>query len=244
MREAFTQEKIGERGVHIYLPPSYRYSDAHFPVVYLQDGMTMVRDCLNLLEHKLRIEELPEILFVGIVPNNRNEEYTPWPAPSLNGKSADFGGRGKDYISYIADVLKPYIDQTYRTLPGPENTAIIGASLGGMISIYAAYQRPNLFGRIGAISASMWYEGMLAFIQDTEVPSYDQKLYMSVGSLEGVYKESIQRNMVENTHEAYRALIDKGFPEDRLKFTVEEGGTHDAMFFAKHFPEALKWLFT
>ncbi|SDX20698.1 hypothetical protein SAMN05518848_105201 [Paenibacillus sp. PDC88] len=244
MRETFKQEKIGGRDVHIYLPPSYHQGAARFPVVYIQDGMTLVRDCLNLLEHKLRIKELPEIIFVGIVPIHRNDEYTPWPAPSLNGRSAGFGGMGEEYISYVADVLKPHMDQTYRTLSGPENTAMAGASLGGMISIYAAYQRPDLFGRIGAISASMWYEGMLAFIQNTEVPSCDQKLYMSVGSLEGVYKESIQRNMVENTHEAYRALIDKGFPEDRLKFTVEEGGTHDAMFFAKHFPEALKWLFT
>ncbi|MCM3784758.1 alpha/beta hydrolase-fold protein [Neobacillus mesonae] len=229
--------------MHIYLPPSYREGDARFPVVYIQDGITIVRNCLNLLEHKFRVKELPELILVGIVPNNRNDEYTPWPAKSLSGKSADFGGSGADYVSYVADTLKPYMDRSYRTLITPEHTAMIGASLGGMISMYAAYQRPDIFGRIGAISASMWYEGFLSFIQESEVSSYEQRLYMSVGSLEGIHKESIQKNMVSGTHEAYRTLIDKGFPEDKLKFTVEEGGTHDALFFAKHFPEALNWLY-
>ena len=243
MREIFRQERIGDRTVHIYLPPSYSESRDSFPVVYVQDGRELVDDCLNLLEYKFRVKELPELIFVGIEPIKRNDEYTPWPATSLREGYPDFGGKGGEYVSYLADTLKPYIDRTYRTRDEPVHTGIAGASFGGLISIYAACLRPEVFGRIGALSASMWYEGMLSFLRESELPSMDQKLYMSVGSLEGIFKENIQREMVPNNRQAHRMLQEKGVPQERLKFVEEEGGTHDALFFAKHFVEAMTWLF-
>lgn len=50
--------------------------------------------------------------------------------------------------------------------------------------------------------------------------------------------------MLDYTRAAVRAILAKGYPADRLNYVEEEGGTHDMLFFAKHFPEALEWLFT
>ncbi|MFC4099813.1 alpha/beta hydrolase [Paenibacillus xanthanilyticus] len=243
MRQPFDTETIGSRNIHISLPPSYAHDDRRYPVVYIQDGATLARNCFNQLEHKFIAGELPEVILVGIEPINRNDDYTPWPAKSLTGTYADFGGKGDDYLDYLAETLKPHIDQAYRTESTAAHTAIIGASFGGMITLYAAFRKPHVFGRFGALSPSVWYERFLTFVHETPLPQADQKIYMSVGNLEGIHKTSIQRHMVPYSHDARRALEHHGLGGDRLKFEVEEGGTHDQVFFAKHFVSALEWLY-
>lgn len=244
MRKPFHAETIGERTVYVSLPPSYTRSEKRYPVVYIQDGAALARDCFNLLEHHFIAGELPELILVGIEPVNRNDDYTPWPAKSLTGTYADFGGKGDAYLAYLAETLKPHIDNAYRTESAAASTAIVGASFGGLISLYAAYRKADVFGRIGALSPSVWYERFLSFVRETPIPQVNQKLYVSVGDLEGIHKTNIQRNMVPYSYEARRALAEHGLGEDQLKFEVEAGGTHDAVFFAKHFVNALRWLFT
>lgn len=247
MRNIYEQIMIGDKQVSVYLPLSYKENGntARYPVVYLQDGMDLVRQIYNLLDHQFRTKTLPELIFVGIEPTNRSDEYTPWPAASLREpEKIGFGGKGEDYISYLTDVLKPHIDATYRTLAGPEHTGILGASLGGLISLYAAYLRPDVFGKIGALSPSMWYEGMLSFVEDNPLPlSKNSKLFISVGSLEGVHKQNVQQHMVSNTEQAVQLLLSCGITTEQLKFVLEDGGTHDDYFFAKQVPMALHWMF-
>ncbi|TYP74039.1 alpha/beta hydrolase [Paenibacillus methanolicus] len=243
MRRPFQSDTIGDRIVHISLPQSYAQSQKRYPVVYMQDGADLAYDCFNLLEHKFMTGELPELILVGIEPLIRNDDYTPWPAKSLTGTYADFGGKGDDYLEYLTATLKPHIDQTYRTESAAAQTGIIGASFGGMISLYAAFRKPDVFGRIGALSPSVWYERFLPFVQETPLPQAGQKIYMSIGNFEGIHKTNIQRNMVPFSHDARRALERQGLGEDRLRFEVEERGTHDQVFFVKHFVHALAWLF-
>ncbi|SDD40665.1 Predicted hydrolase of the alpha/beta superfamily [Paenibacillus sp. UNCCL117] len=243
MRNSIKKEMIGEHQVTVFLPPSYK-DGGRYPVAYLQDGSELIDYMLNWLQHLFMTKALPEVILVGIEPINRNNEYTPWPAKALLSTYPDFGGQGDAYLGYVTGILKPQIDASYRTLPDAEHTAMIGASLGGLISLYAAYRHPDVFGRIGALSASFWYEGFLEFVRESPPPSANQKLFMYVGSKEGVHKQNIQANMVPYTHEAYKALVNKGCPSDRLIFVEEEGGTHDGVFFAKHMPEAISWLFS
>src|SRR5690606_33980603 len=151
---------------------------------------------------------------------NRNDEYTPWPAKALIESAPSFGGKGRDYLRELVEWVKPEVDAKYRTLKSSDHTALLGCSFGGLISVYAAYERPDVFGFIGAISASFWYEGMLGFIRSHSLPDPQPKLYSYVGLLEGVYKTNLQKNMVPNTmaiHEHWQA---KGWATERLKLTV------------------------
>lgn len=59
---------------------------------------------------------------------------------------------GDEYLSYLVEEVKPYVDRRFRPAQGPENTLVMGASMGGVISLYAALQRPDVFGRVGAMS--------------------------------------------------------------------------------------------
>lgn len=234
---------VGQREVVVYLPPSYESSDKHYPVAYVQDSGFLFTECSNYLEHLFAKGDLQEIILVGVTTDIRNDEYTPWPAASLIPNKAPFGGKGKEYVDEIANMLKPYIDDHYRTKKEAEFTAMIGGSFGGLISLFAGYWRPDVFGRLGLLSTSFWYEGLLEHIRQEDGLNKDLRIYMSVGLCEGIYKQNIQKNMVPYTQEAARLFTLKGFPKDSLQMKLVPEGTHDDVFMVKQFPEALKWLF-
>ncbi|ASS73682.1 esterase [Tumebacillus algifaecis] len=239
----FRTMTVQGREVLVYLPPSYADTEQRYPVAYIHDRGELFTQSINYLEHLFLQKELPELILVGITPHHRQEDYTPWPAQSLDEAAPPFRGKGRDYVDEIADVLKPCIDEQYRTRPEAEQTAIAGASLGGLISLFAGYWRPETFGRIGLLSASFWYQGVLPYMREQEALAPHLRVFLSVGSCEGMYKQNAQQEMVQNTREAHDLLLAKGFPAEQLHMKVEPGGTHDALFMLQQFPDALRWLF-
>ncbi|MGN7471105.1 alpha/beta hydrolase [Brevibacillus sp. SAFN-007a] len=243
MRKRFMTEEVAGFALSIHVPSSYTERNRRYPVVYVQDAGSVVMDAYNYLEHLFIHKQLPELIFVGIKPHDRNHDYTPWPAGALVSDRPAFGGGANRYVQVLADEIKPYIDANYLTMPEPENTAIAGCSLGGLVSAYAYYNRPDTFGKSAWISASFWYEGFIPYMQKTALPDEKHRIYMYVGELEGAYKQTIQSGMLAQTKEAHRILLAKGFPEENLKFETDPLGTHDSFFFAIRFLNALKWLF-
>lgn len=240
----FHKIEVLDRELLIYLPPSYQQdANRRYEVAYVQDGGELFQLVSNQLDHLAAEGRLREMIFVGLEPHNRNNEYTPWPAPSLLDSYPPFGGNGREYVDELADQVKPYIDEHYRTKSEAEHTAIIGGSFGGLISLFAGYWRPDTFGRLGLLSASFWYEGVMGYLKEHSALSEQQRIFMSVGDCEGIYKQNIQRNMVPYSIEASRLLVQKGFPADSLRFELRKGGTHDGLYMAESFLRALDWLF-
>lgn len=66
---------------------------------------------------------------------------------------------------------------------------------------------------------------------------------MSVGQLEGAHKENAQKHMFSNNVEAHRFWIEQGVNPERIQLAVDPDGTHDPIFMARRFPDALRWLF-
>jgi enterochelin esterase-like enzyme len=64
--------------------------------------------------------------------------------------------RADAYLRFLVKALKPLIDQRYTTLPDPAHTTIMGASMGGMISVYALCEYPQVFGRAAGLSTIGW----------------------------------------------------------------------------------------
>ncbi|MCI3922211.1 alpha/beta hydrolase-fold protein [Paenibacillus sp. TRM 82003] len=244
MRTSIRKERAGDRELVIALPPSYEVNETNrYPAIYVQDGGIAFTNCANYLEHRWKLHSLPEAILVGIMPVDRNAEYTPWPAPAPHDSAYAFEGRGREYVEEVADAIKPWVDRTYRTDPGPEQTAIVGGSLGGLISLFAAYWRPETFGRVGLLSASFWYPNVMTFLRSGERFDRNLKVYMSVGECEGLYKTNEQRFMLPYTLEARTRLLESGVADESLRLDREPGGTHDALFMTKHFPRAIEWLF-
>lgn len=227
----------------IRLPFSYGTEHRRFPVAYLQDEGSVMKHTANYLDHLFRSQQLNELILVGVASKDRNHDYTPWPLPEVTPGAPSFGGGGDDYLRALAEEIKPYIDSHYLTLQEARYTGIIGYSLGGLISLYASYRYPEVFGRIGLLSASFWYEGILDYMRDHPVDIAGQRIYMYYGELEGCYKTNAQKEMAGRSRAAHQLLLEQGFGGGDLLLECDPQGTHDLMFFSRQFPPALKWLF-
>ena len=69
-----------------------------------------------------------------------------------------------NYLKFLVDELKPFIDETYATQSDRDNTFLAGSSMGGLISAYAIAEYPDVFGGAACMS-SHWNVGEGAVVQ-------------------------------------------------------------------------------
>lgn len=182
-------------------------------------------------------------MLIGIEPKNRLDEYTPWPAASLSDQFPDFGGKGADYLSEITNRLIPFVEENWNVSRRAQSRGMIGASLGGLISMFAFLRHSSLFGKIGSLSSSYWYENAAETIYTSSVRPGSTRIFMSVGSEEGSGKQSIQQTMLQKTKYVHESLKEKGFTQDQLCLVIEKGAVHHRKHFCKQFNNALEWLY-
>jgi len=237
-----------QRDILVYLPPSYNDGNKRYPVIYMQDGQNLfdahtsysgewyVDDSVLALSH-----EGLEVIVVGI-PNmgaDRIHEYSPFPDPEHG------GGQGEKYVSFIVEKLKPIIDRDFRTLSDKENTAIMGSSMGGLISMYAFFRFPDVFGMVGAMSPSFWFAQREIFDYVEQAPYHAGRIYLDMGTNEaiGIIKKGgmkLTPNMVEHMRDILAA---KGYcPNEDLLYLLEQGAGHTEPAWAHRFPLAVKFL--
>src|ERR1700680_1042692 len=150
-----------ERTVRIYLPPGYTHGKRRYPVLYMHDGQNLFDEATANAAGEWGVDEKLNALaksrgLKGIVVGidhggaERSHELNSWDNP-------EFGkGEGAQYLSFIVDVLKPWIDQHSRTLRDRRHTMIMGSSMGGLISSYAISRYPQVFGGAGIFSPAYW----------------------------------------------------------------------------------------
>ncbi len=157
------------RTVRIYLPPSYnREPNRRYPVLYLHDGQNVFSPAgtnicfgwgsweldktVDALCHAGKMEE---IILVGVENSSaRYAEYCGRHHASGTNTNTDF----ENYSAFLIQELKPKIDSNYRTKPGPQNTGILGSSMGGICSIVLAWEHPEVFGKAASLSGAFQVE--------------------------------------------------------------------------------------
>ncbi|WP_081988267.1 TIM-barrel domain-containing protein [Psychroserpens jangbogonensis] len=237
------------RRIWLYLPPDYHSSNKSYPVVYMHDGQNLF-DNKTSYSGEWRADETMNRLFrdknlkliiVGIDNggDKRLDEYSPW----INDKYG--GGEGKAYVEFITNTLKPYIDHNYNTLTDKANTAIVGSSMGGLISHYAALEYPNVFGKGAVFSPSFWFapDEVFKFSKDNAKNS-DSKLYFLAGGQEGINAGFEEINNTENDLNLMVSLLkSEGFTAKNIQSKVVPEGEHNEKFWKEEFEEAILWLF-
>ena len=174
-----------------------------------------------------------ELIIVGIdnAGSERIDEYTPWEIAQYPSKQ-----QGDAYIRFIKENLKPFIDKNYRTQSNREQTAIMGSSLGGLISFYAFLQYPETFGKAGVFSPSFeMVKKSLDFAKD-HGNLKDSKIYFMAGD-----KESQQ--MVAKMNQTIQQMKDAGFTETNVISKVVKEGEHHEKLWREEFESAILWLF-
>jgi predicted alpha/beta superfamily hydrolase len=227
-----------ERGLRLYLPPSYATeAERRYPVIYLHDAQNLFDDATAFAGEWAVDETLDglarttgfEAIVVGIDHGDalRIQEMLPWP-------HAQFAtAEGATYVDFIARTVKPWIDARYRTKPDAAHTAIGGASIGGSISHYALLRHPTVFGRAAIFSPSYW--SMPAFFEQVRrapAPA-TARLFIHVGAAE----VEQMREPAQRMH----ALL-RGQPA-AVELRVAPGARHNEAAWRAAFEPALRWLF-
>ncbi|ULC59183.1 alpha/beta hydrolase [Flaviramulus sp. BrNp1-15] len=236
------------RRIWMYLPPNYNQTNQSFPVIYMHDGQNIfdssasfsgeweVDETLNKIYEKLNFS----FIVVGIDngQNKRLDEYSPW----KNNKYG--GGEGDAYLEFVVNTLKPYIDANYKTLGNKSNTAIIGSSMGGLISYYAGLKYPDVFGKIGVFSPAFWFSPEINTFSKEHGNIKNSKIYFLAGGKEG---NNTGFQEINETVKGMCNIIDvikkEGFPTKNIESKVVPNGKHNEELWRTNFEEAVLWLF-
>jgi predicted alpha/beta superfamily hydrolase len=251
IRKLKSPELGNRRDVDIYLPASYRPgSSARYPVVYMQDGQNLSDPSIafggNTWQLESALDRLAETgieaVVVGVHHAGRNRivEYSPFPDRRHGGGDADA------YLAFLVNTLKPRIDRRFRTRAGRDDTAIVGSSMGGLVSLYAYFRYPYVFGRAGIMSPSIWFGqgAILDFIREARTPR--GKIYLDVGTAEGA-------GTLRDARALGRLLVRKGFRRGRrsakasaerspLRYVEDRDGRHSESDWAQRIEGALEFL--
>jgi predicted alpha/beta superfamily hydrolase len=243
--ENFKSEFVDARNVDIWLPDGYSEKE-NYSVLYLHDG-NMLYDAestwnkqaweVDEVAGKLIAEgKTKKFIVVGVWNNKqkRHREYFPQkPYESLSQVEKDTisaqlikSGRSKDvftpisdlYLKFLVTELKPFIDKTFSTKSDRKNTFIAGSSMGGLISMYAICEYPQVFG--GAACLSTHWPGIFS-VENNPIPDAfihylknnlpnptNHKLYFDYGdqTLDALYPKLQQKVDL--------VMIEKGFTEN------------------------------
>ena len=183
-----------ERSVYVHVPDEWEDDpDQRYPVLYMFDGHNVFFDEDATYGKSWGMADYLEetgipLIVVGVEcnhdPNNgRLSEYSPF--TFQNRKLGYVAGRGHITMNWLVNTLKPYIDETFPTLPEREYTFIAGSSMGGLMSLYAVTAYNHIFSRAAALSPSVWFATeRLDRLLRTAPIAPDTVIYMDYGSNE------------------------------------------------------------
>jgi predicted alpha/beta superfamily hydrolase len=210
--EAFESSYVNPRNVDVWLPSDYSESKK-YAVLYMHDGQMLFDSTKTWNGQEWQVDEtipplvekgrMRDCIVVGIWNDGdyRWADYNPQKAiETLPKDIMDSAFQDKmfaepnadNYLKFIVEELKPFIDQNFSTKPDLSNTFIMGSSMGGLISMYAICEYPEVFGGAGCLSTHWvgdpqnFNEAVpMAYIQylSENIPDpADHKLYFDFGT--------------------------------------------------------------
>jgi predicted alpha/beta superfamily hydrolase len=235
-----------QRSLAVYLPPGY-HNQPHrrFPVLYLHDGQNLFDGSTAFIpgqdwhvgqtaDAEIKAGRVEPLVIVGIynVGKGRIQEYTPTRAPRLGGGRADRYGR------FLLEEVMPFMDLEYRVEGGPLRSGIGGSSLGGLVSLYLGLSRPDVFGKIAALSPSVWWNQRVIhkFAESMSVHSRP-RIWLDIGTREGP-------RIVDDVERYRDVLLNRGWQYERdLHYERVEGAEHNEAAWAQRVAPFLRFLF-
>jgi len=208
--ESFPSKFVAPRDVQIWLPDGYN-DQKKYAVLYMHDGQNLFDDRVTWNKQEWGIDETASALMksgdvrkfivVGIFNGDelRHQEYFPEKVyrmlprakqDTLYGYESD-KLQADEYLKFITEELKPYIDKTYSVYTDAANTVVMGSSMGGLISMYAISEYPDIFGAAACVS--------------THWPGFDPK---NMGEVPDLMLAYMRTNLPDPVH--HRLYFDNG----------------------------------
>jgi len=255
--ENFTSQYVTARNIDIWLPEGYS-ENKKYAVLYMHDGQMLYDSTTTWNKKAWEVDEvvskllsenkIKDVIVVGIWNGGatRHFDYFPQkPFESLTEEGKKYtntelqnSGRitetfipvSDNYLKFLVKELKPYIDKNFSVYKNKENTFIAGSSMGGLISMYAICEYPQIFG--GAACLSTHWPGVFS-VEGNPIPAAfanymrenlpnpkNHKIYFDYGdqTIDALYPP------LQKAVDA--VMLEKGFTEKNWKTLFFEGKEH------------------
>ena len=253
----FNSKFVEPRNVDIWLPADYSKTKK-YAVLYFHDGQNLFNpkdafggidwDIDTTLQRLISQGKVRETIVVGIWNTaKRTIEYSPQKAYDLvNHKGVKKSkyvtrqeGLSDKYLKFIVTELKPFIDKTYSTKTDRDNTFIMGSSMGGLMSLYAISEYPQIFGGAGCVSTHFPLgEGVMLEYMKEKLPSpKNHKIYFDYGT------ETLDATYEPFQKKADKIMKKKGYKHGKNWLTRKfEGEEHSEKSWRKRVDISLEFL--
>lgn len=238
-----------ERLLYIYLPKSYRNKpEKRYPVLYMFDGHNVFFDKdatygKSWGMSKYLDKTRTDLMVVAMECNHderdaRMNEYSPFSLRAykdLARKLPSTRGYGDQTLRFYVNVIKPMIDERFRTLPGRNSTFLMGSSMGGLMAFWGLFKFNRYFSKACALAPALMfsYDRMMNEIMNKKL-SKNTELYMDIGSKDFIIEEGTKYCL-----DAAQKLTEKGIP---VTYREIPGGLHNEATWEKQLPFCINML--
>lgn len=251
----FKSQHITPRNVTVWLPDGYIPGE-DCDVIYMHDGQMLFDAGTTWNKQEWKVDEvLGRLIAAGKIrrcivvavdnSDNRLNDYFPTgcykkvPESKRTGVNLD-AYKGDQYLRFLVEELKPFIDEHYKPLTNREHTFVLGSSMGGLISLYAMCEYPQVFGGAVCMSTHLsmqffnpsfdseaWSQGFREYVKEKLPAATGAKLYMDRGTVE-----------LDGTYGPYQDKMDDmivalGWDNEHYKSLVFEGHKHMETYWAE-----------
>jgi len=217
--------------VRVFYPPGYAENSLErYPTLFMQDGQNLFFPSEAFGGQHWKVEEtlsvlgamnlIRKVIVVGVYPNDRMAQYT---SPGYDA-----------YGRFLAEELVPWVDERYRTIPLAAERAVLGSSLGGVVSLHTGWRHAETFGNVGAMSSTFGYRDDL-LERVTREPKRPLRIYLDTGWPRDNYE--VNRRM---RHQ----LVRRGFREGKdLLYLAFPEAKHDESAWSMRAHLPFQWFF-
>jgi len=234
---------LGEdREILVALPDDYDASGTRYPVLYVLDAewhflpavaaVRMLAETSYIASHRL-----PRLIVVGVVNVDRSRDYTPTRRVNQPGFYFPTSGGGDAFLTFLEEELVPFVHDRFRAQPCD---ILAGWSFGGLLTMHALLDRPDIFDAYLAISPSLWWDDEVVAKRAVELVASgavrERDLVLTIGTAED---GGLCYNAV---HELVRRWDEKPLPGLRMTFLEIPGEDHNHSPYTAYF-DGLRALF-
>ena len=272
--DSFPTKFIKPRTVDIWLPTTYS-EEKKYSVLYMHDGQMLfdatttwnkqewkVDEVASKLMSEEKVDEfivvaiwnIPELRHVDLYPKKPYESLSKEVKEKIQNevKKAQFPFddskiNSDNYLKFIVEELKPYIDNHYSVFTDTNHTGIMGSSMGGLISMYAICQYPQIFGKAACLSTH-WVgfrdfennpipESFFIYLKNNLPNSETHKIYFDYGT------ETLDASYLKYQFKVDEVLQSKGYTSGNYKNLKFEGENHSEASWQKRIDIPFEFMF-
>jgi predicted alpha/beta superfamily hydrolase len=268
--DSFPSEYIKPRPIDIWLPDNYSNAEK-YAVLYMHDGQMLFDSTTTWNQQEWKVDEwaskligqnqtkpfivvavhnIPQIRWLDLFPEKAflNIEASKRQELLENGMNdmKNVSLNGDNYLKFIVEDLKPFIDKKYSVYTNPENTFIAGSSMGGLMSMYAISEYPDVFSGAACLSThwpgampgedNPFPDAIFKYVEAKLPKSEQHKLYFDYGN------QTLDAHYPQYAPRLDSILAQKGYTDTNAKNLFFEGTDHSENAWNKRLDVPLTFL--